>query len=340
MMALLKFPRILLPVVLLAVWGCNKPDKTEQRVLTGEALGTSYQIAYFRDTPSDISSSVDSIFSAINQSMSTYLPNSDISKINRGDSTLVVDHMFREVFTLSAQIHKRTKGYFDPTVGVLTDAWGFGPGEAIALDSIAVDSLLRYVGLAKVTLTGDSRIRKAHPEIRIDFNAIAKGYAIDRIAMLLENRGVDNYLVEVGGEVRTGGVNIKKDTLWTVGVDDPTAGEERRIMAVVALEDRAMASSGNYRKFRVDSVSGAKYVHTIDPKTGYTKSSNVLAATVMAPTCAEADAYATAFMALPLEETKRLLGELTNLEGMIIYTDKNGKIAVFETPGFTAVRLR
>ena len=242
---------------------------------SGPALGTSYSIIYLTKDQLDIQKQIDSVFTVINQSMSTYIPDSDISKINRGDSSVAVDFMFRDVFEISKAVHRKTGGYFDPTVGVLVDAWGFGPGEQIQLDSTKVDSLLAYVGFEKVNITEEGRIIKENSGIRFDFNAIAKGYAIDRLGVMLDQLNVEHYLIEVGGELLAKGENRQKNKRWVVGIDDPQVTEGRRLMRTIFLKNRAMASSGNYRKYRIDSITGEKYVHTIDPKSGYTKNSKV-----------------------------------------------------------------
>jgi len=299
----------------------------------GGALGTSYNITYLSDRELDFQKEIDSVFSTVNQSMSTYIPGSDISRINRGD-TVLVDQMFRDVFNLSKEVYRRTNGYFDPTVGVLVNAWGFGPGQQIQLDSAKVDSLLSFVGFHKVNLTKDHRVIKKLPEIQFDFNAIAKGYAIDRLAIMLDKKGMRDYMVEVGGEIVTKGENRIKEKLWVVGVDDPQIEDGRQLKITLQLKDKALASSGNYRKFRYDSLTGRKYVHTIDPKTGYTKNSNVLSASVIANTCAKADAYATAFMAMDLDESIKLLVQQAELDAYIIYLNKNGETTEFMTTGF------
>lgn len=316
---------------------------TTERVLhqyAGGALGTSYSVLCYGDAQMELQPKIDSVFTAVNQSMSTYIPQSDISRINEGDSTVVVDAMFRDVFNLSKRIHSETDGYFDPTVGILVDAWGFGPGALQELDSTRVDSLLGFVGLDKVSLVPDGRIRKKDPAIRLDFNAIAKGYAIDRLAVMLDDNGVSDYLVEVGGEVVTKGIHLEKEKEWTVGIDDPQVEFGRRIKLAIRLKDRAMASSGNYRKFRIDSITGEKFVHTIDPKTGFTKNSNVLSATVLAPTCAEADAYATSFMAMPLEASQELISQRQDLDVYLIYLDEAGDLREFRTAGFDGLVVR
>lgn len=338
-MDLLKYRFYGFSLCLVAIFflGCkSKDDVWVKNHSTGGALGTSYSIIYFAKVELDFEKEIDSVFQAMNRSMSTYVPSSDISKINQGDATIIVDQMFQEVFDLSDKVYKATDGYFDPTVGTLVNAWGFGPGNELKMDSVKVDSLLEFVGFDKVEITAENRINKANPNIYFDFNAIAKGYAVDRIAVLLENKGITDYLIEVGGELVAKGENRMKNKKWLVAIDDPMMGTVRTSRRTVYMKDIAMASSGNYRKYKVDPETGEKYVHTIDPKSGYTKNSNILAATVMANTCAKADAFATAFMAMDLEKSKGILTTDTELEGYIVYLDEAGKVMEYMTPGFKA----
>ncbi len=300
----------------------------------GEALGTSYSITILYLEELNLEREIDSVFKVVNYSMSTYLPDSDISKINQGDSNIVVDKMFRDVFELSKEVYSDTEGYFDPTVGALVNAWGFGPGKQLALDSTKVDSILQFVGFDKVRLTEKGTVIKNDPRIFFDFNAIAKGYAIDRLAELLDQKDIENYLIEVGGEIIAKGENKLKQKSWIVGIDDPQVEEGRRLKLTLQLRDNAMASSGNYRKFRIDSITGKKFVHTINPKTGYTRDANILAVSVIAKNCAKADAYATAFMAMELSESIKLLGAHKELNAYIIYIDEIGEVTEFMTPDF------
>jgi thiamine biosynthesis lipoprotein len=325
--------RILFMFVLALLLGCSSNSLIKNQIV-GNALGTTYSIIYISDTETSYQQEIDSVFQVVNQSLSTYIPTSDISKINNGDSTIIVDHMFQDVFKTSSEVYKASNGYFDPTVGVLANAWGFGPGEQLELDSLKVDSLLSYVGWDKVKLKHNGTIAKTHSEIRFDFNAVAKGYTIDRLGAMLDAKGVDDYLVELGGEVITKGQNRISGKQWSVGIDDPQVEVGRQLKQIIELENGAMASSGNYRKFRVDPETGIKYVHTINPKTGYTKNSNILAASVVTNSCAEADAYATAFMAMDLEESKHLLENQDKLEAYIIYLNERGETQEFMTPGF------
>ena len=334
-----NFSGILLILFLgLFLIGCN-PNKPKifKNQNVGPALGTSYNIIYLSHQELDYQKEIDSVFAAVNKSMSTYIQGSDISKINQGDSTLVVDHMFQDVFRLSKEVYEETESHFDPTVGVLVDAWGFGPGKQIALDSTRVDSLMYYVGFDKVSLTAEKTIHKENPKIKFDFNAIAKGYAIDRLAVLMNQKGIQNYLIEVGGEVVAKGQNIRSKRPWGVQIQDPQA---ERAKSAIRLNDKAMASSGNYRKFRIDSITGKKYVHTIDPKTGYTKNAQTLSANVIANTCAEADAYATAFMVMPLEDVIEFVNSKNTVEVYIIFLDTASNTKEYMSEGFKNVVLR
>lgn len=323
-------------IVVLAGVSCKKKAGTSliNNAVYGDALGTTYSIVFLAEEELDYSKNIDSIFKVVNQSMSTYQEDSDISKINRGDSTIVVDHMFEEVYTLSKKVHRLTRGKFDPTVGALVNAWGFGPGKKVDLDSSRVDSLLKYVGFNKVLLTPKKTISKVSKYVQFDFNAVAKGYCIDRIAVFFDNKNITNYLIEVGGELIAKGENKISGKEWTVGIDDPDQGLNRTYSAIVRLKNKAMASSGNYRKFRIDPSTGKKYVHTIDPKSGYTKPSNILGTTVVADNCAYADALATSFMVMSFDETLSFLKEHEDIEVFIIYVDTDGTINKFMTKGF------
>jgi thiamine biosynthesis lipoprotein len=305
-------------------------------VLTGDAFGTTYTIQYFSETPIAAEKGIDSVIYAVNRSVSTYLPNSDISKINSGDSTIIVDEIFRDVFLISEEVHNKSFGYFDPTVGVLRNAYGFGDSEALSqIEGKTLDSLMQFVGFKKVEMLADGRIKKEHPEIYFDFNAVAKGYGIDRIGKFLRDAGIENFLIELGGEILTKGKNLSKDSFWVVGVESVESDlDDRSVTITLQLKNKAMASSGNYRKFRIDSASGKKYVHTINPLTGSAIQSDVTSATVIANTCALADAYATAFMALGLERSKEVLEGLPEIDAYLTYNDSLNNPQAYMTKGF------
>jgi len=325
---------LLLLLSVLFLVSCEK-EQASKHLLQGTAFGTTYSVQYFGEPLADLERKIDSVIEAVNRSMSTYIPNSDISKINRGDSSVVVDPMFKEVFAISEEVHEQSSGYFDPTIGVLRNAYGFGSTAPLRnIDSLVVDSLMQYVGFQKVQLKPNGTIAKSHPQIYFDFNAVAKGYGIDRIGLVLDKQNLDNYLIELGGELLAKGINQEKQQAWVVGVEavDSPLGD-RSYQATVALTDAAMASSGNYRKFRLDSLSGKRFVHTLNPLTGQAEASNLTSATIIAGNCALADAYATACMAMGLDGSKELLKGLEGVEAYLTYTEAQ-KDKVFVTPGF------
>ena len=312
-------------------------NKTSQKFINhGEAFGTTYSIQSYSLKKIELEKGIDSVIYVVNRSVSIYLPNSDISKINRGDTSIVVDDIFINNFNISAEVHKNTQGYFDPTIGVLRNAFGFGDTDPVKeIDSLTLDSLLQYVGFQKVKLTSENKIIKQHPEIYFDFNAVAKGYGIDQIGNYLEAKGISNYLIELGGEILAKGKNLNKNKPWVVGIENVDSQlEDRSYSSIVSLQDEAMAASGNYRKFRIDSLTGKKYVHTLNPITGSAEKSDVTSATVIASSCAVADAYATAFMALGLGKSKEVLKTLNGIEAYLTYNDQNNKEEVFVTEGF------
>lgn len=315
---------------------CNTSEKEELYITTGNAFGTTFSIQYYSEKEINIEKGIDSVIYKVNKSVSTYMPKSDISKINKGDSTVVVDDIFKEVFRISEIVYTNSNGYFDPTIGVLRNAYGFGDVQPVEkMDSLVLDSLRKFVGFRKVSLLKDGTIQKKHPEIYFDFNAVAKGYGIDCIAKYLGSLQIDNYIIELGGELVAKGLHLEKKKPWVVGIEAIESDiENRSYEARLKLENSAMASSGNYRKYRIDPVSGKKFVHTLNPLTGTAEQSNITSASVLASTCGFADAYATAFMALGLDKSKELLKSLDGIEAYLTYNDSLNKPQVFMTDGF------
>ena len=300
--------------------GCNNNPTLIN--LEGEAQGTTWHISYLSARNINHKTAIDSLLKKIDSSMSTYLPVSFISRINKNDSTVLVDQYFIDVFNKSMEVSSKTSGLFDVTVGPLVNAWGFGFSKKENVDRNLIDSLMQYVGFKMVKLEGN-KIIKDRPEIKLDFNAIAQGYTVDVLAAYLENKGIKNYLVEIGGELKAKG--LKTGDGWKVGIDKPieTEGAERKLEAIIYLVERAMATSGNYRKFYEED--GQKFSHIIDPRTGYPAKQNLLSATVIAKEGITADAYATAFMIMGLERSKQFLADnkYLELEVFFIY-DENG----------------
>jgi len=313
---------------------CSNDTQLVEKSLAGYVIGTTYHIKYLSENGNGYQQQIDSIYEAIIKSMSTYVPSSDISKINSGDTTIVVDHMFVDVYKASEKIWEESDGAFDPTIGIMVNAWGFGPkGQLNNLTKEKVNELMKTVGFDKTRIKDNGMFHKDFPETQIDFNAIAKGYTLDRVATFFDSKGIKNYLIEIGGEIVAKGNKID-GSKWRIGIDDPNQNESRPLTAIIDITDKAMATSGNYRRFRIDSLTGEKYVHTINAKTGFTSRSNMVSASVMAKNCTLADGYATTFMAMGLEDTKAFLKKHPELEAYLIYADEDGNWKTFMTKEF------
>lgn len=321
-------------VVAVLFISCDKT--TDFYAIQGEAQGSTYSIKYISNEEKVTKNQIDSLLTAFDLSLSTYRPDSKISKINAGDSTVVVDDFFTETFQLSNQIYKETKGLFDPTIGVLVNAYGFGPNKKQEnLSQKQIDSLLQFVGFDKISLNSNKTISKKYNQTFIDFNAIAQGYSVDVVVNYLKSKGIENAIVEIGGELFALGKNTIENKNWVVGIDDPLQKpEERTLIAKVNLENLGMATSGNYRKVMVDEVTGKKFVHIINPKTGLAQKNHVLSATVLSKSSGLSDGYATAFMLMNLEESKAFLQQHPELHVMLLYADSNNKMQRFITDNF------
>ena len=320
----------LFTLLLLIVFSCKQDQKNTK--LTGDVFGTTYSIQYYSEENDDFQQQIDSLFYVINKSMSTYQTNSDISRINRNE-TVEIDEHFKKVFSASQVIYEATEGIFDPTIGVLVNAWDFGPeGKIISLDSLKIDSLMLSVGLNKVKLV-DNTIIKENTNAFIDFNAIAKGYGVDVIAEFLESKNIENYIVEIGGEIRCKGTNIEKQKPWKVGVEMPHFDGTQSIMKAISLHNESMATSGTYRKFKTDSL-GNRYSHIIDTKTGYPSKTNLLSISVITSNCMTADGYATAFKAMGIEKVKDFLKTHPELKVFLIFENENKELETLSLNGF------
>ena len=315
----------LLLVLLLLVVACKEEKKQNTTKLQGAVFGTTYHITYLNKV--DYQKSIDSLFNLVNKSLSTYMPTSDISKINQGDTTVVVDDMFVEVFEKAKRIYKETDGYFDPTIGRVIDAYGFGSGkEKKDLTSEEIAALMENVGFDKVVLK-NRKVYRDSENIEFNVNAFAKGYGVDVVGRFLESKNIHDYLVEIGGEIRARGT--KDGKLWKVAIEKPNVDGTRSVQKIIELDNESMATSGNYRKYKVNT-EGKKIVHTVNAKTGLAEESNLLSVSVrLKGDCADVDAYATAFLAMGLEKTKVFLEEHPALKVVLLYHDNAGELVEF-----------
>lgn len=321
---------ILSLALLLTMLSCKQqPLELKKFQFGGEAQGTYYAVTYFAVDTLVSQSQIDSLLDDFDRSASIWVEESIISRINNNDPEVIPDTHFIDVFLQAKKVSEATNGAFDITVGPLVNAWGFGFKNKINVDQHVVDSLLPLVNFNAVNLV-NGKIIKNNPGIHIDYNAIAQGYSVDLTGGFLHQKGIENYLVDIGGEVLARG-NKPDGKQWIVGIEKPSEGmnSERILNATLEIKDKAIATSGNYRKFY--EVDGVRYSHTIDPKTGYPVKHSLLSATVMADSASIADAYATAFMVMGLEKAKIFLDLHPEMEAYFIYSGKNGKLETFAT---------
>lgn len=320
---------IILLLLCLSIVSCKQELKNTK--VSGPIFGTFYEVTFASQSNETYQKQFDSLFFIINKSMSNYQANSDISKLNK-NKTVTVDNHFVKVFNASKQLYRETEGVFDPTIGKLVNAWDFGSEKPIAkLDSIKIDSLKHYVGFNRVGLVENSV--KKNKGAFIDFNAIAKGYAVDVIGEFLESKAIKNYMVNIGGELRTKGINIDKQSSWTVGVENPNFDGTQSTNTILELKDKAMATSGTYRKFKVDE-NGNRYAHIINTKTGYPSKTNILSVSIITDTCMLADGYATALQAMGVIDAKIFLINHPELKAYIIFENEEQEFEVLDINGF------
>ena len=309
-----------------AIVSCGKTTPTYVRV-EGQMLGTFLQVSAHTDRPSsEIYALMMEIDSMSKKSMSLFDQGSLLNRVNRNETDSLDGHIIH-CLELSRRVSRVSNGAYDVTIAPLVEAYGFAGKERLA--EVNVDSLLGFVGIDKVRVEGH-RLVKDDSRLRLDFNSIAKGYVVDMAAEALERLGIENYLVDIGGEVRCKGVNAKGGA-WRVGIETPFDGNNTPgayVQQVISLSDCSMATSGNYRRYYLDE-QGRKVAHTIDPRTGKSVITNLLSATVVAPTCAEADAYGTMFMALGLDEAIVVARELEQ-SGVMVYFIAAGEGDDFE----------
>ena len=321
--------KILILFVLFAA--CSKHEIV---IIDGQALGTYYRIKYLDlgHDKENFQKGIDSILKVINSSMSTYIPSSDISKINSGDSTIVVDEHFEKVFQKANLMWYKSQGYFDPTVGAWVNAYGFGPNKKLKKIGLKErDSLMKITGWPRIRLTKERRVIKDDSNIFIDFNALAKGYTVDQINSYFEKKGSKNHLIDIGGELVSRGKNLITNKMWSVGIEKPSETTlPRKIFDIIELNNEALATSGNYRKYRLDKETNQKYVHSINPLNGRPARSNILSVSVKAEDCMTADAYATSLMVMPLKMGKKLINDTPNVEALWIIS-KNQNFVTYSS---------
>ncbi|MBP6230586.1 MAG: FAD:protein FMN transferase [Paludibacteraceae bacterium] len=309
------------------------PSQQSFFINEGLVYGTYYRITY--EHQSDLEKEIKTALDEVGLSLSTFNKQSIISRVNINDSTVVLDHYFTKVFTTAQHVSEDTHGAFDITVAPLVNAWGFGFDPQHQHTSTTIDSIRKWVGYEKISLS-DGKILKQDPRIQLDGSAIAKGYACDVIADVLQKAGCTNFLVDIGGEIVVQGKNAR-GTDWQIGINkaiDDASQQNQEVQQIISITDRAMATSGNYRQFYYENDK--KIAHTIDPRTGFPTDHSLLSVTVLAKSCMLADAYATAFMVMgdwdEILQTKNSLSD--TIQVFCIFQDKGGKHIEIASPDF------
>ena len=298
----------------------------------GHTQGTTYNINYISSNGIDYHNDIDSILNAINQSLSTYMEKSIISKINRNES-MQTDSLFTRVFDTAIKIANETDGAFDPTIAPVVNFWGFGFENIIEKNENTLKELMQTVGYKKMKIK-NNRVIKYNQNTQIDFNAIAQGFTADLIGEHFQKIGIKNYMIEIGGELKCLGRNAEGN-LWRIGIDKPKEKVQKdRFQAIIEVKNKAVASSGNYRKFKINKETGMKYAHTIDPKNGKPIQTDLLSVTVVTKSCMAADAYATAFMVMGIDKSKSYLKNHPEIDALFIYSGDKGEWLQYQTKGF------
>jgi FAD:protein FMN transferase len=328
---------LILTLLLLSLISACTDKAIKPVSLVGEAQGTYYMVTYYDAANRNLQREIDSLLKDFDMSVSLWEPESILSRINRGDTAVVPDEIFLYNFTTSLSVATETNGAFDFTISPLVKAWGFGPRERAEITPQLIDSLRELVDYRKVWLE-NGKVVKSDERIAFDFNAVAQGHSVDLIAQMLRGYGIENFIVDVGGEIYASG--IKPDgSNWLVGIEEPTefAGDSRTVSLIVRLENKALATSGNYRKYY--EKDGMRYSHTINPQTGYPVDHNLLSVTILAENAALADAYATAFMVMGHDKAIGFVEGRSDLQGHFIWSGLKGKFESYSTDGLKKLIL-
>ena len=297
--------------------------RTPRRInYSGVTQGSYFSISYFDEKNRTFENEFDSIFNEVDNSVSLWNENSIIRKVNRNED-VVVNQIFKDNFELAIKASEVSDGAFDATIGPLVAAWGFHYKKELEMTPEMVDSIRQLVDYQKIRIV-DNKVVKANPNMTLDFNAVAQGYTTDLICKFLEIKGIENYLVDVGGEIFAKGTKPNGE-MWTIGIEKPAENfdSERAVQIKLKIKDKGIVTSGNYRKYI--EKNGARYSHSIDPKTGYPVEHSLLSATVIAENASWADCLATVCMIIGKEKASQLIENQKDVEAYFIYVE-NGVI--------------
>lgn len=320
---------LLLLTLVFVVYKWRNRESANPIRIEGETMATTYHITYFDSQQRNFKSEIDSLLVVVNLSINNYNPDSEISLFNKSERGFKFNLPYlHDPLVIAHEVYDRSHGAFDPTVMPLVNLWGFGHQKVIKPDSSKIDSIRSFIGFDKIKFNEDS-IWKFDSRSQLDFGGIGQGYGADVITEYLKSKGIENMLVELGGEGMAVGRNIQSGKPWELGILDPNSTRENQYFkAYISLEDKSFTTSGNYFNYR--EVDGKKYSHTIDPFTGYPTTKAILSASVFAENATLADAWGTALMVMGHEKAIETLSKHPEIDAFLIYSTNEG-IATFAT---------
>ena len=327
-----KFLTLCLGALLL--FSCDNSKKNKIYEVEGKGGSVVYRIKYISTDSTNLKPAIDSLVKLVDHSISAYNPESIVAKINQGYvSTKVNDH-FKKAFTTAEKVWKESGGYYDPTVGILVKAWGFGKELIQPISKLPteqeIDSLKRYVGFEKVHITDDDYVKKQNPAIQLDLTSVLRGYTADVISNFLKSKGIENFYVKVDSEGIVLGRDIVNNTPWKVEAEDPYELNNDYKEVILNLNNESISTDENYRRVWIDG-NGKRFVHIINPFTGHPMTGEMLSATVIAKTAQESDAYSTMFMIIGIEKSKEFLTKHPELKALLVYSDHNNEVKTYKT---------
>ena len=318
----------------LLLFSCNNTKKTSKLYeIEGKGGSVTYRVKYISADSINLKPAIDSLVKVVDLSISSYNPESIVAKINQGAMTKVNDH-FKNAFATAQKVWKESGGFYDPTIGVLVKAWGFGKELIQPISKLPterqIDSLKRYVGFEKVHISDDDYVKKQNPAIQLDLTSVLRGYTADVISNFLKSKGIENFYVKVDGEGFVLGRDIVNNTPWRVEAEDPYELNNDYQEVILNLNNESISTDENYRRVWIDGT-GKRFVHIINPFTGYPMTGEMLSATVIAKTALESDAYSTMFMIIGLEKSKEFLAKHPELKALLVYSDQNNEVKTYKT---------
>ena len=329
-----KFLTLCLGALLL--FSCDNNTKKTSKLYEVEGKGGSvaYRVKYISADSTDLKPAIDSLVKVVDHSISSYNKESIVAKINQGLVATKANDHFKRAFATAQKVWKESGGFYDPTVGILVNAWGFGKELIQPVSKLPteheIDSLKKYVGFEKVHISDDDYVKKQNPAIQLDLTSVLRGYTADVISDFLKSKGIENFSVKVDGQTIVEGKDVVNNTPWKVEAEDPYELNDDYKEVILHLNNESVSTDENYRRVWIDG-NGKRFVHIINPFTGYPMTGEMVSATVIAKTAVESDAYSTMFMIIGLEKSKEFLAKHPELKALLVYSDQNNEVKTYKT---------